>query len=496
MRKLMILFVALIASFAITTQMTYGQTGVHITVYPQLVAGTLSGGTTPLCYGGTVGLISGTLPTGGQGTYSYQWEKSTDGGLTWNNILGAISQNYNPGIVYVSTDYRRKDTDLCGTVHTNTISIMVYGQFLAGTTTGGTTPICNGDNGGTLTSTTETGGAPGTTYQWEISINGGGTWNDIVGETSLIHVVGALTQTSSFRLRFDNPACDTLYGNVISIMVYNTFVAGTVTGGNSPICYNSNAGILTSTAPTGGTPGTTLQWEASTDGITYSNIVGATTLTLNLGTLTQTMWYRLRYNNTCSVLYSNVMNIVVYGQFTAGTATFVGTSPACYNTDPGIINGTPATGGDPITNYQWQSSTNGGNTWTIIPGATLINYDIPALTTSTQFRRQDMNLNCGTLYTNTISITVYPVFNPGIIGVDQAICYGATPLQLSFLTPPSGGNGVFTYQWESSTDGGILDPWAVIPGATTNTYQPPSLTAGIWYHVIVTNLCGIAPALP
>lgn len=496
MKKLMIIFVALIAFVAMATQ-TKAQSGVHITVFDELMAGTLSGGVTPLCYGENVTLITGTLPTGGENVYTYQWQRSIDAGVTWNNILGATTQNYDPGVCYVNTEFRRVDTDPCNSVTTNTITITVYGEFIAGVTTGGNTPICDGDDGGILTSTAETGGAPGTTYQWQESVDAGVTWTDIFGATALTYATGPLSTTTSFRLAFVNPSCGTIYGNTISITVYSAFAAGTTTGGNTPICWNTNAGILTATAPTGGAPGTTMQWEESTDGVTYTDFVGQTTLSLTLGNLSQTMWYRLRYDNSCGSIYTNTTNIVVYNEFIAGVATLVGTATICNNTDPGNITGTAATGGDPTTTSQWQSSTDGGISWTNLVGETLVDYDIPNLTETTMFRRQDVNA-CGTLYTNTITITVYAPFDPGVIGVAQAICYGEIPSELIDVTSPSGGSGTYTYQWQESDDGGLMDPWTNIVGETNATFQSPSLTAGIWYRRLVqdTGGCGLLPSLP
>jgi hypothetical protein len=495
--KKLFLFVVLLAFVAVTTQKTSAQTGIQIIVHGQLTGGDLSGGLTPLCYGNNVGLISGTLPTGGEGSYTYQWQRSIDNNATWSNIIGATGQNYDPSIVYVSTNYRRIVTDPCNSIASDTISITVYGQFITGTTTGGNTPICDGDDAGIVTSTAETGGAPGTTYQWQQSIDAGATWTDIFGATALTYAIGSLNTTTSFRLAFINPTCGTNYGNTISITVYPVFASGTVTGGNSPICHNTNAGILTSTAPTGGAPGTTLQWESSTDGLTYNPIAGQTTLTLTLGNLLQTMWYRLAYTNACGVLYSNITNIVVYNQFVAGVSTLVGTDTICNGNDAGNITGTAATGGAPGTTYQWQSSIDGGVSWTNIVGETLSDYDIPALTTTTTFRRQDIN-SCTTLYTNSITITVYSVFASGTIGVSQAICYGAIPNQLINVVAPSGGSGIYTYQWQESTDGGVTISWTDVIGETNPTFQPPSLTSGIWYRRIVidANGCGSLPSLP
>jgi len=494
--KKFIIFVALFTTMAIATQTINAQTGIHITVYNQLTSGSISVGPTasPQCYGGAPGIITGTLPTGGQGNYSFQWEKSVDGGFVWTNIPLATNLDYTPGTLTTTTDFRRKVTDNCGTVATNIITITVYGQFVAGTTTGGTTPICNGGNGGILTSTASTGGAPGTTYQWQQSADGT-TWSDIPTATALTYTIGNLSTTTYFRIAFINPSCGTIYGNVTSIVVYNPFVAGTVTGGNTGICNGADGGILTSTAPTGGAPGTTLQWEKSVDGITYTDVAGQTTLTLVVGNITQTMWYRLRYINTCGVVYSLPTNLVVFSIFAQGSISAVGGTTICNGVDFGLFAGIAATGGAAGTTSQWQQSTNNGVTWTDIAGATMITYDPSALTTTTQFRRKDINA-CGILFTNIITITVYPVFTPGTIGVNQNICYGTAPMQLSNLVAPVGGTGTYTYQWQESIDGGLTNPWTDVSGETNASFQPPSLTSGIWYRRLVNGGFGILPSLP
>ena len=96
-----------------------------INVNPQLLPGTIS----PLyisIYSGTApGPIMGiTFPTGGAcgGTYSYQWQSSTDG-TNFTNISGATSQNYTPGTLSTTTWYRRTVT--CGTDVTYTTSCKV-----------------------------------------------------------------------------------------------------------------------------------------------------------------------------------------------------------------------------------------------------------------------------------------------------------------------------------------------------------------------------------
>ncbi|MFY8132586.1 MAG: hypothetical protein ACOVOL_05080, partial [Bacteroidia bacterium] len=70
-----------------------------------------------------------------------------------------------------------------------------------------------------------------------------------------------------------------------------------------------------------------------------------------------------------------------------------------------------------------------------------------------------------------------------IIYDNQEICNGFTPAPLTGSTP-TGGNGVYTYQWEFSTNSGTT--WSNVPSAgTSSNYSPGSLTVTTWYRRIV-----------
>lgn len=50
--------------------------------------------------------ITGSTPSGGNGTYIYSWQQKTGNG-TWTAVSGANGINYSPGIPSVTTSYRR-----------------------------------------------------------------------------------------------------------------------------------------------------------------------------------------------------------------------------------------------------------------------------------------------------------------------------------------------------------------------------------------------------
>jgi len=63
-----------------------------------------------------------TAPTGGTGTYTYQWQNSVNG-TTWTNISGATGQGYTPPVLTASTYYRRTVTS--GTYTANTSPVLI-----------------------------------------------------------------------------------------------------------------------------------------------------------------------------------------------------------------------------------------------------------------------------------------------------------------------------------------------------------------------------------
>lgn len=69
-------------------------------------------------------LTSISAPSGGTGTFSYQWESSADE-TTWNSISGATGASYQPGALSKTTYYRRKVTSASQWTYSNTLQVLV-----------------------------------------------------------------------------------------------------------------------------------------------------------------------------------------------------------------------------------------------------------------------------------------------------------------------------------------------------------------------------------
>ncbi|CAG0996628.1 MAG: PKD domain-containing protein [Bacteroidetes bacterium] len=137
------------------------------------IAGTVTAAPLSICEGDSSLL---TL-TGSSGTI--QWQASTDGGSTWNNIPGAINTTYNTSALTTTTCFRAAVTSCGTTVYSNQICVTVN-PTPAVTATPANQTICSGNN----TSIVLTSNVPGTTFNWtvvQVGVTGAsnGTGNNI-----------------------------------------------------------------------------------------------------------------------------------------------------------------------------------------------------------------------------------------------------------------------------------------------------------------------------
>jgi hypothetical protein len=172
---------------------------------------------------------------------------------------------------------------------------------------------------------------------------------------------------------------------------------------------------------------------------------------------------------------------LIYPIFTAGSIS--ADQSICSNHVPAALIGVAPTGGYEMYTYQWESSID-NLIFTIIPGANNLIYLPDPLTVTTYFRLKQIDLS-DSAYTNIVTISVYPDLVPGTTSGDQFICYQTIPAQLT-STQPTGGNGVYTYQWEYSTDNVLF---ADIIGEIGLSHSPVPLTQTTYYRLRQTGNC-------
>ena len=455
----------------------------QIVVYPDLTNGTITA-TDTICYNASPSLIQTiTQPTGGDGGFTYQWFQSLDA-TNWTSINGANLANYQPNNLTQTTYFRVEYINTCGTQNSNNCKVVVYDDLSAGTV-GNNQSICYNTAPNALIFNSSPSGADGNyTYQWQNSVDSI-NWNTISGETNAMYQEGSLTASQYYRSNVTSTfGCGTVNTNSILITAYNPFSVGNISSADTT-CYNTNpTRISTLNAPTGGDGNYTYQWYQSNDAVNFSMINNATQSNYQPINLTDTTYFYVDYINVCNSGISNTSKVVVYPELNTGSITASYT--ICYNTVPNSIQTIhQPTGGDGVFSFQWYRSNNGIN-WVQINGATQDNYQPSSLTTTTYYRVDYIN-SCGTLSSNTCEVIVFNDLNAGTIGIDQSICYNTTPNFLSFRLTPNGADGIYTYQWQRSTDNSI---WNDISGETSTRYQESTLTSSFYYRNAVTSSFG------
>lgn len=83
-----------------------------------------------------------------------------------------------------------------------------------------------------------------------------------------------------------------------------------------------------------------------------------------------------------------------------------------------------------------------------------------------------------------VLIVAYPKLTAGSIGRSQSIGFNTQPDPLTQHSPPSGGTGIYVYQWQSSKDSVI---WTNISNANQVSYSSPALTSNTWYRLNVSS---------
>ena len=199
------------------------------------------------CYNTSpAGLTDDTSPTGGTGSYAYQWQSSPDN-ATWSNISGATSATYSPGALTTSTYYRREVTSwLCESKHTSSILITVHPDLIPGTI-GSNHTICYNEDPNLLTSDFDASGGDGTyAYQWHWSDDSLTGWSSISGATNSTYNPPAGLTEERFYLREVTSCGQTKYSEIITVSI-NELPAVNI--GNDTIICRENDYALNSNSP-------------------------------------------------------------------------------------------------------------------------------------------------------------------------------------------------------------------------------------------------------
>ncbi|HKO81927.1 MAG TPA: hypothetical protein VJU78_16085, partial [Chitinophagaceae bacterium] len=336
----------------------------------------------------------------------------------------------------------------------------------------------------TLGSISSINGCGGYIYQW--ALNNGTGWQDISGANNETYTIPtALTQITSYQRKIIYNSEVITTSNTAQVTVHNHLSAGNILAPASPINYNTNPGTITESAgASGGICGSyTYEWQSSPD-ISFSSItvLSGNGPTYSTGNLTATTYYRRKVTCGLETAFSNIVSINVYPQLQAGSVSPASQATINYGTNASQLTLTGVSGGNGTYIYQWQSSFTSSFTSPTNVGNGTTTYTPANLTAQTYFRVA-VTSNGVTVYTNSAVVNVYPELQAGSITPSSlTIAYNTAPGQLS-RSGVLGGNGTYTYQWQSSPNGSFTNPTNVGTGATT--FTPGTLVYTIYYRVVV-----------
>jgi hypothetical protein len=268
---------------------------------------------------------------------------------------------------------------------------------------------------------------------------------------------------------------------VVSVEVYaDPQVTASVD--NAEVCIDGTA-ILTGVL-TGGTPASTFQWQEGTSPTgPWTDIGGETDATYAAPTdATGTFFYRVRIldpNSGCDLPASDAVTVIV-----ATASISANNSQVCIGGN--VTLSSIVTNGSTQRTLQWQSGGSATGPWTDISGATAATYIAPTTSNGVFYYRLqvlDPLSGCSQPVSNVLTITVTLDPLVSIAANNTNVCVGGSVI---ITATPTGGSGVFSYQWQSGTS--TTGPWTDITSATTNVYNAPTTTAGtVYYRVNLTD---------
>jgi hypothetical protein len=455
---------------------------------PTLTGGAISNPSQTISFGGTPAQITASAASGGScgGSYTYQWYSSTDG-TNYSPISGATGQNYQPGTLTVTTFFKRLTSCAGSTAFTtNVATVTVTPQLQSGSIGNPSQTIAFGGTPAQLSASAASGGNCGGsyTYQWYSSTDNT-NFSAISGATGLNYQPGALTVTTWYRM-VTTCGGATVTSNTATVTVTPQLQPGTISPSFQVIDFGSTATQLTAPAATGGNCGGSYfyQWYSSPDGSSYSPISGATGQNYQPGSPTATAVYHRVTTCGGETATTDDAEIDVRPQLIGGTL-----NPPSQTINAG---GTASTltlsgvsGGSGGYAYLWESSQNASfSGGTFFDNGSSMTFTPTGLGSTTYYRVEVLS-GSKIVFSSAAVVNVYPPVQVGAITLaTQTINFDATPAALT-VSGVAGGNGTYSYQWQSSTDPAFGSFINVGTGGLS--YSPPNPGTTTYYRLMVTS---------
>lgn len=445
---------------------------VKVTVLP-LIAGNSIAADQVICESELFTNLTGSAPTGGNGSYTYRWLSKT-GVNVWSPATGTnTGVGYDPDEAefpairqYTRVVYSGPD-DVCRDTAAVAVELTMH-PAIAGNTITADQTICSDFTPAVITGAIPTGGDGTYLYTWQDSSKHH-DWTNIpafINTTEASYQPPPLQDSTWYRRIVFSSACLDI-SNVIRVYVHKPladFDISLMSGGaDTTICHGATPNLLVGEAASGGTnlPGDyAYAWLYSEDNISWIPVAAAGTgKDFQPPSLTQTTWFRRKVTSgQCSDTSATAVRVSVLPLIAGNTlpVDFM----ECYGIVPPVITGSQPTGGDGTTyTYLWEQSSDNGATWSDASGAnTGRDYQPPALTIPMKFRRVVSSgaNDCCIDVSLPVSVGIHQLPVAAITSVTDTICRG--------------GSMVMNFNISSS----VASPWNIQYSDGTNNLTIPS----------------------
>lgn len=452
---------------------------VYIIVQPPIDNNTIAADQ-QICYNITPNLITGSTPTGADGTFFYQWQSSTNNGASWNTINGATDISYQPASLLTTTQFRRVvSSALCnGNLQntSNAVTITVAAQNNNALTSASSRSICTG----TTFSYHPTARIANTVFTWVSSASANVSGNTASGTGDINDFLTNSDATNNGTVTYTitpyNYGCPGVPFTLTVTVTPRPVITANPASNN--ICSGQPAGI----SFTSNLTGTLYRWTSAASAGVYGNgnqpagnasfiADMLTNNTLAAGTVT----YQITpiSNSGCE---GTPVTVIVTVQPQVTQANAGQDEQLCAASTFALKGNNPA----PFTGLWTVTS---GQTGLIFADATQYNTSVnglqPGQNYTFRWTISGSNL-CPPTY-DEVAVTNYRDLTNNISLNNATICYGQAVTILG--DQPTGGNNNYTTRWESSTDN---ISWATVNNQTGRDLSV-TLTSSTYFRRVITS---------
>jgi hypothetical protein len=372
----------------------------------------------------------------------------------------------------------------CSVQMVNTVTVTVNPLPTNITPVAQTATLCSG----TSTNIQLAASQSGINYQLRNNTGNVNVGSAVAGNGSTINLpTGNLSSTIVFNVLATDATtgCNVQMTPTVTVTINALPADKTVAAAASPVCYGTGTNITVAFSVSG----ISYQLRNNAGNALIGSAVNGTGGLINLptGNLTSTTVFNVLATNTttgCSLQMSITPTVTVNPLPVDITPTAQAAAICSSTTDNIII--TPSQSG---VNYQLRNNAGNVNVGSVVAGnGGSISFPTGVLTSTTTYNVLATNATtgCNVQMINTVTITVSPVLAGNTVGASQTICYNSAPSSLSGSSL-TGGNGTYTYLWESSTTSASTGFSTVSGTSNGQNYTPGILTQPTWYRRTVTS---------